>query len=106
MNRIDTNKMSWAEQIIIFKAVCKNYRPGCSNCPNCTYFEIKDPNKKEIIITVKGEVFSGRTFILNKISEFLQSEGFEIKRGRHVFYNTKIQEDDKEHSIVIINEMI
>jgi hypothetical protein len=44
MNRIDTNELTWAQQVMVFRAVCENYDPfACSNCPNCANFEMTDP---------------------------------------------------------------
>lgn len=43
MNRIDTNDLNWAGQVMVFRAVCKNFKGEnkCTNCPNCAHFKLK-----------------------------------------------------------------
>ena len=50
----------------------------------------------ELILTIEGKGMSGKSYIINKIHEFLENEGFEAKRILGSTFAT-------EHQLKIIN---
>ena len=46
MNKFNTEELTWKGALLVFKALCKNIKRGCSNCINCAHFEYIEGCKK------------------------------------------------------------